>query len=97
MAVPGTTVRRREIRLDAIDWPSLYHAYGYGGDVPDLIWALYSDDADRADKALGELFNHALHQGSVYPATVAAVPFLAHAAVHALHGPVLPKERRSDK
>ncbi|WP_331733559.1 hypothetical protein OG948_59845 (plasmid) [Embleya sp. NBC_00888] len=71
--------------LDRIDWPSLYHAYGDGGDVPDLIRALYSGDGDRVDKALGALFNHVLHQGSVYPATVAAVPFLAHTAVHTLH------------
>ncbi|GGM26415.1 hypothetical protein GCM10010129_83630 [Streptomyces fumigatiscleroticus] len=72
--------------LDTIDWPSLYHAYGDGSDVPDWIRALYSDDADRVDKVLDELFNSVLHQGSVYPATVAAVPFLAHAAVHTVHG-----------
>ncbi|MFE3205609.1 HEAT repeat domain-containing protein [Embleya sp. NPDC059237] len=71
--------------LDTIDWQLLYHAYGDGTDVPDRIRALYGDDADRADTALGELFNHVLHQGTVYPATVAAVPFLAHAAVHAPH------------
>ncbi|OPC76830.1 hypothetical protein B4N89_46005 [Embleya scabrispora] len=72
--------------LDTIDWQSLYHAYGDGTDVPDRIRALYGDDADRADTALSELFNHVLHQGTVYPATVAAVPFLAHAAVQAPHG-----------
>jgi hypothetical protein len=72
--------------LDTIDWQSLYHAYGDGTDVPDRIRALYGDDADRADTALSELFNHVLHQGTVYPATVAAVPFFAHAAVHAPHG-----------
>ncbi|MFF5343968.1 hypothetical protein ACFY4H_25150 [Streptomyces althioticus] len=73
--------------LDAIDWSSLYHAYGEdGSDVPDWIRVLYSDDADRVDKVLSELFNSVLHQGSVYPATVAAVPFLAHVAVHAVHG-----------
>ncbi|MEU0939048.1 HEAT repeat domain-containing protein [Embleya sp. NPDC005971] len=72
--------------LDTIDWPSLYHAYGDGDDVPDRIRALYAGDEDRADRALGELFNRALHQGSVYPAAVAAVPFLAHAAVHTAHG-----------
>ncbi|MFD8252493.1 hypothetical protein [Streptomyces werraensis] len=73
--------------LDAIDWSSLYHAYGEdGSDVPHWIRALYSDNADRVDEVLGELFNSVLHQGSVYPATVAAVPFLAHGAVHAVHG-----------
>ncbi|NEC53388.1 hypothetical protein G3I18_33305 [Actinospica acidiphila] len=73
--------------LDTIDWSSLYHAYAEDGrDVPHWIRALYSDDADRVDDVLGELFNSVLHQGSVYPATVAAVPFLAHGAVHAVHG-----------
>ncbi|MFF3941485.1 HEAT repeat domain-containing protein [Streptomyces phaeofaciens] len=72
--------------LDTVDWPSLHHAYGDAHDVPDWIHAVHGDDADRADKALEALFGSVLHQGSVYPATVAAVPFLAHAAVHAVHG-----------
>lgn len=59
---------------------------GDGSGVPDWIIALYSGDAGRADEAMSQLFNSVLHQGSVYPAAVAAVPFLAHAAVHAVHG-----------
>jgi hypothetical protein len=69
--------------LDLLDWPSLHHAYGGGRDVPAWIRLLYSDDTTAVDGALGELFNRVLHQGSVYPATVEAVPFVAHAAVHA--------------
>ncbi|MFI5649224.1 hypothetical protein [Kitasatospora sp. NPDC051705] len=34
--------------LDTIDWPSLGHAYGDGGDVPGWTRALYSDDREQA-------------------------------------------------
>ncbi|WP_330458004.1 hypothetical protein OIB37_14510 [Streptomyces sp. NBC_00820] len=71
--------------LDSVEWTELGHAYGDGGDVPDWIRALYSGDPDRAKAAVRELFGRVLHQGSVYSASVAAVPFLAHAAVHAAH------------
>jgi hypothetical protein len=69
--------------LDAVDWASLTHAYGGAEDVPHLVRSLYSDDAEEVDEALYELYGNVLHQGSVYPASVEAVPFLAHAAVHA--------------
>jgi hypothetical protein len=69
--------------LDTVDWAALTHAYGSAEDVPDLIRALYSADPEQVDEALGELFSCVLHQGSVYPATIEAVPFLAHAAAHA--------------
>lgn len=71
--------------LHTIDWPSLGHAYGDGGDVPGWIRALYSNDRSEADKALSAFFGRALHQGSVSSAAVEAVPFLAHAAVHTRH------------
>ncbi|MFF4922469.1 hypothetical protein ACFY4B_17980 [Kitasatospora sp. NPDC001261] len=71
--------------LHTIDWPSLGHFFGDGRDVPGWIRALYSDDGHLADRALSEFFGRALHQGSVSSAAVAAVPFLAHAAVHARH------------
>lgn len=69
--------------LDAVDWASLTHAYGSAEDVPHLVRALYSDDPEEVDAALYELFGNVLHQGSVYPATVEAVRFLAHAAANA--------------
>ncbi|MFI9788202.1 hypothetical protein ACIHEI_32560 [Kitasatospora sp. NPDC051984] len=71
--------------LHLVDWASLYHAYGDGTDVPGWIRALYSEDEAVVDGALDELFGRVLHQGSVYPASVAAVPYVAHAAVHAVH------------
>lgn len=56
------------------------HAYGGAGDVPPLVCALY--DPAAVDDALYELHGNVWHQGTVYPATAAVVPFLAHAAMH---------------
>jgi hypothetical protein len=62
--------------IDSIDWASLGHAYGSAQDVPALIRALASSDEDRRKQALYELYGNIWHQGTVYPATAAAVPFL---------------------
>ncbi|MER6353829.1 HEAT repeat domain-containing protein [Streptomyces sp. NPDC001634] len=70
--------------LDSVDWSASTHAYGSAEDVPELIRALYSTDVEQIDEALYELYGNVHHQGSVYPATVAAVPFLAHAALHSV-------------
>ncbi|BCJ69732.1 hypothetical protein GCM10009779_08100 [Polymorphospora rubra] len=45
-----------------------------------------SPDADTAQEAVSELHGSIFHQGTVYPATVAAVPFLAELATAAPHG-----------
>lgn len=71
--------------LDDVDWSALRHAYAAADDVPDMVRALYSGDVERIDEALGDLFGKVLHQGTVYEATVAVVPFLAHAAGHVTH------------
>ncbi|MFE5584545.1 hypothetical protein [Kitasatospora sp. NPDC056531] len=71
--------------MDTIDWSSLRHAYGSAGDVPGWMRDLYSSDPEQAHKAMDEFFGKALHQGSVSSAAVAAVPFLAHAAVHGVY------------
>ncbi len=62
--------------LDAIDWKSLTHAYGEASDVPKLIRALASEHAGKREGALEGLFSTIWHQGTVYPASAAAVPFL---------------------
>ncbi|MGW4382807.1 hypothetical protein [Kitasatospora sp. NPDC004531] len=71
--------------LHLVDWASLEHAYGSAEEVPEWIRALYDEDPAVAGEARGELFGSVMHQESVYPATVAAVPYLAHAAAHATH------------
>ncbi|MEU5399891.1 HEAT repeat domain-containing protein [Streptomyces sp. NPDC005963] len=65
--------------LDGVPWADLDHAYGQADDLPDLLRALTGDE-EQATEAIGELWASILHQGTVYAATVAAVPFLARLA-----------------
>ncbi|MFD8078354.1 HEAT repeat domain-containing protein [Streptomyces sp. NPDC059718] len=67
--------------LDRVAWAELHHAYGPAGDVPALLRALTSQDQETAEEAEQELWGSLVHQGTVYRATVAAVPFLARLAV----------------
>ncbi len=66
--------------LDTVDWSALTHAYGPADDLPGLLRDLCSPDARQRHKALHELYGNIFHQGSRYPATAAAVPFLARMA-----------------
>ncbi|MCF3102036.1 hypothetical protein IPZ58_10610 [Streptomyces roseoverticillatus] len=68
-------------RIDDIHWAALEHAYGPADDVPGLLRAAGSADARVRDEALEELYSSLCHQGAVYPATAAAVPFVARLAV----------------
>jgi len=62
--------------LDAIDWSLLTHAYGEATDVPGLLRALLSLDPKVREATVYELFGNICHQGTVYLASAAAVPFL---------------------
>lgn len=62
--------------LDEVDWSQFSHAYGPADDVPGLIRALLSDEKTVWDRAFQLLFSTIWHQGTVYPATAHAVPFL---------------------
>ena len=73
--------------LDEIDWSSLGHAFGPAEDTPELLRRVASGDEHDAAEALGELWGTIWHQGSVYPATVPAVPFLAEIAAAGLSMP----------
>ncbi len=65
--------------LDEVGWAGLSHAYGSAGDVP--AWLRQAGSGgDRAGDAISELYGSLFHQGTVYPATRAAVPFLAELA-----------------
>ncbi|SOE24453.1 HEAT repeat-containing protein [Streptomyces sp. OK228] len=71
--------------LNEVDWAALEHAYGPAGGVPEMIRVLYaqeSPETERGENVGEELINNLNHQGSLYPATLAAVPFLAHLALH---------------
>lgn len=66
--------------LDAIAWDELSHAYGAAHDTPGLLRQASAGDSQAASEAISELYGSIFHQGTVYPATVAAVPFLAELA-----------------
>ncbi|MFF4341105.1 hypothetical protein ACFY00_14350 [Kitasatospora sp. NPDC001540] len=67
--------------LDGIhltDWSQLRHAYGPATDVPALLHDLATAaDPVALSEAVQEAWSSLVHQGTVYGATVAAVPFLA--------------------
>jgi hypothetical protein len=65
--------------LDGVHWAGLEHAYGEAEDVPGMLRAL-AGGGDGASDALVELWGSVIHQGTVYGATVEAVPFLARLA-----------------
>src|SRR5262245_56195435 len=62
--------------LDRIDWTGLSHAYGPADDVPPLIGSLADGSEEVRKNAIYELFSNIVHQGSLYPASAPAVPFL---------------------
>ncbi|MEV8432962.1 hypothetical protein [Streptomyces chartreusis] len=66
--------------LDDRPWGDVEHAYGSAEDVPAVLRALADDDPETAGAALNELYGNIWHQGTVYTATVEAVPFLARLA-----------------
>ncbi|KAB2366227.1 HEAT repeat domain-containing protein [Actinomadura montaniterrae] len=62
--------------LDDVDWAGLGHAYGSADDVPDLLRTLQAPGQEDRQDALHMLYASIYHQGSRYPASGAAVPFL---------------------
>ena len=62
--------------LDKIRWHEYSHAYGFASELPKDIWRLASSDAEVRDQALWELSGSIYHQGTIYPATAMALPFL---------------------
>jgi hypothetical protein len=68
--------------IHEVDWASLRHAYGSAEDVPGLLRGLTSADPAERGTALDELYGSLHHQGRVYDATLACVPFLLRLAAH---------------
>ncbi len=62
--------------LDEVDWSAVCDAYGSATDIPALLRALVSGDPDHREFAYLLLHQTIWHQGNVYSATAAAVPFL---------------------
>ncbi|WP_445283544.1 hypothetical protein [Streptomyces sp. DSM 118148] len=65
--------------LDAPPWSTVDHAYGPAEDLPGLLRA-FAEGGEDAEEALEELYGSIVHQGTVYAASVDAVPYLARIA-----------------
>ena len=68
------------ISLDSQKWSQLQDAYGSAERVPDLLKRLYTDPND--DDALNEAWSTLCHQGTIYSASIAAVPHLVSSVTH---------------
>lgn len=62
--------------LKSVEWSTLKHAYGPATDVPQLLRSLLSGTTDECREACQDLHSNVWHQGTVYPASAAIVPFL---------------------
>lgn len=67
--------------VDTIDWALLDRAYfSADDDVAGVLRAVGSADQETADEAFETLCGWITHQGSIYPTTVACLPFLVELA-----------------
>ncbi|MFF8954208.1 PBS lyase [Streptomyces sp. NPDC014894] len=66
--------------MDEVDWAALEHAYGPADDVPELLRGLASEDPAEREAALDGMYGAVHHQGDVYDATLACIPFLLELA-----------------
>ncbi|MGW2094296.1 HEAT repeat domain-containing protein [Promicromonospora sukumoe] len=78
---PNAEVAEVLAAVEAFDWTTVSHAYGDATDLPEMLRALALDEDTGPDSAGGDLWGSICHQGTVYSASVAAVPFLAGLAV----------------
>lgn len=62
--------------LDYIPWSTIEHAYGYATDTPEHLRNLISPDPLVIQQAHSALSASIVHQGGVWPAALAAFPYL---------------------
>src|SRR5262245_10440033 len=68
--------------LDAIPWAQLTHAFGSAANVAAMLLKLASSDAAEQQQGFDECYVAIWHQGTVYEATVYAMPFLMELAMN---------------
>jgi hypothetical protein len=68
--------------LEDVRWDRLRHAYGAAGEVHERIRDLVAPDPGVRKAGLRSLASSIHHQGSVYSASLAAVPFLVEVLAH---------------
>ncbi|MEV8067860.1 hypothetical protein AB0P32_17280 [Streptomyces sp. NPDC085995] len=69
-----------------LDWSRLNHAYGPASDLPRLFAEAGDCGPDLAEVAWEDLWASLYHQGTVYPASFAALPVLADIATGRVPG-----------
>lgn len=62
--------------IEQVNWRGLQHVAGPAVDVPNLLRLLLCANPDVVRDAWDSLYAHIYHQGTIYQATGAAVPFL---------------------
>lgn len=68
------------LSLDSQKWSELKHAYGSASNIPDLLRQLETLPASEGDKEPWfSLWSSLAHQGDVYSASFAAVPYVVQA------------------
>jgi hypothetical protein len=73
----GVTRRSFVLSLGSARWQELEHAYGTAGDIPALLEQLDSlPEDDGESEPWFPLWSALAHQGDVYSATFAAVPYV---------------------
>lgn len=68
--------------LNDIPWQTLTHAYGPAVDVPTDLRRIGSSDPQLRENAVWQLGGSIYHQGTLYPATASAIPFLIRLATN---------------
>ena len=76
--IPPDKAARMQKYLNAIPWAHLTHAYGCARDTPLHLLALLSTNEEERESAWYHLYASICHQGSVYEASCAAIPFFIH-------------------
>ena len=66
--------------LHDIDWAAHEGAYGPAEEAPDILRSIASSDPEIAGEGRYEFASSLWHQGTVYPVTLLAVPFLVELA-----------------
>ena len=62
--------------LEEVRWSELFHAHGEASDIPGLLDRICSAETTTRGEACAELFETVWHQGTIYPASSAILPFL---------------------
>lgn len=79
------------IPLEDSTWTTLEHAYGSASDIPDLLREIQKQPGKQCrfdEDPWGTLWSSLYHQGSIYSASIAAVPHIVSIGLAASSAPI---------